>query len=108
VLWYTTENRDDLLIALVMRTLRDCSAVVCYNDEAALQVLNVLQENGVDVPGEIELVSFDNSTIAQLSPVKFLSLSNPKEHLGQLAAQKLINILQHKEETPAVLPWNIE
>lgn len=108
VLWYTTENRDDLLTALTMRTLHGCSAVVCYNDEVALQVLGVLQENGVDVPNEIELVSFDNSTIAQLSPVKFLSLSNPKEHLGQLAAQKLINILQHKEEAPAVLPWSID
>lgn len=108
VLWFTTENRDDLLAALTMRTLHGCSAVVCYNDEVALQVLGILQENGVDVPKEIELVSFDNSTLAQLSPVKFLSLSNPKEHLGQLAAQKLINILQHKEETPAVLPWSIE
>ncbi len=108
VLWYTTENRDDLLAALTMRTLRDCTAVVCYNDEVALQVLNVLQKNGVDVPNDIELVSFDNSTIAQFSPVKFLSLSNPKEYLGQLAAQKLISILQFNEVTPTILPWSID
>ena len=108
VLWYTTENRDDLLAAFTMRTLQNCTAVVCYNDEVTLQVLNVLQENGVDVPQDIELVSFDNSTLAQLSAVKFLSLTNPKEQLGQLAAKKLLNILQHNEEAPAVLPWSVE
>lgn len=108
VLWYTTENKEDLLNSLTIRTLHDCTAVVCYNDEVALQVLNILQENEIEVPEQMELVSFDNSTLAQLSPVKFLSLSNPKEHLGQLAAQKMINILEHKEETPVVLPWSIE
>ncbi|HWQ79451.1 MAG TPA: GntR family transcriptional regulator [Anaerovoracaceae bacterium] len=108
VLWFTTESRDELLDALTMQTLKDCTAVVCYNDEVALKVLNVLQNNGVDVPGEIELVSFDNSTLAQLSSVKFLSLENPKEQLGQLAAQKLLNILQNKEEAPSVMPWGTE
>lgn len=108
VLWFTTENRDDLLAAYTMRTLQNCTAVVCYNDEVALQILNVLQENGVNVPQEMELVSLDNSTLAQMSAVKFLSLSNPKERLGRLAAQKLLNILQHKEEAPAVLSWSTE
>ena len=108
VLWFTTENRDDLLAAYTMRTLQNCTAVVCYNDEVALQILNVLQENGVNAPEEMELVSLDNSTLAQMSAVKFLSLSNPKERLGRLAAQKLLNILQHKEEVPEVLPWSTE
>jgi len=108
VLWYTTENREDLMAVFSLRTLENCTAVVCYNDELALQLLNILQENGVDVPQDMEIVSFDNSTLAQLSPVKFLSMTNPKEQLGQLAARKLLNILQQNEETPAVLPWGIE
>ncbi|MEL7654939.1 MAG: GntR family transcriptional regulator [Bacillota bacterium] len=108
VLWFTTENRDEMLAAFAMQTLQNCTAVVCYNDEVALKVLNVLQDNGVDVPQEIELVSFDNSTLAQLSAVKFLSLTNPKEQLGRLAAQKLLNILQYKEEASTVLPWSLE
>ncbi len=108
VLWYATENRDELLSAFAMRTLQDCTALVCYNDELALQILNILQENAVAVPQNIELVSFDNSTLAQMSPVKFLSMTNPKEQLGQLAAKKLLNILQKNEETPSVLPWGLE
>ncbi len=108
VMWYTTENRDCLIATLTMQILQDCTAVVCYNDEVALQVLKVLQENRVDVPRQIELVSFDNSTLAKISGVKFLSLTNPKERLGQLAAEKLLNILQYKKEVPAVLPWSVE
>ena len=108
VLWYTTENRDDLMSVFAMRTLQDCTAVVCYNDELALQLINILQEGGVAVPKDIEIVSFDNSTLAQLSAVKFLSMTNPKEQLGQLAAKKLLNILKQNEETPTVLPWGLE
>ena len=91
-----------------MRTLKDCTAVVCYNDELAIKILGILQENGIAVPRDIELVSFDNSTLAQLSAVRFLSMTNPKEQLGQLAAKKLLNILQKNEESPTVLPWGLE
>jgi len=108
VLWFTTENRDDLLSVFAMRTLKDCTAVVCYNDELAIKILGILQENGIAVPRDIELVSFDNSTLAQLSAVRFLSMTNPKEQLGQLAAKKLLNILQKNEESPTVLPWGLE
>lgn len=108
VMWYTTENRDSLLETCAMRTLRDCTAVVCYNDEVALQVLKLLTESGVPVPDHMELASFDNSTFAQLSAVPFLSLSNPKEQLGRLAAEKMLHILQGQAEKSTVLPWSLE
>lgn len=108
VLWFTTENCEELLSSLTMNTLENCTAAVCYNDEVAMKVLNVLQSKEISIPEQMELTSFDNSTLAQLSAVKFLSLANPKEQLGRMAAQKLLNILQYKEESPTVLPWKME
>lgn len=106
VLWYTTENRGNLLDVCAPQTLRGCTAAVCYNDEVALHLLRLLQTAAGAALTPVELASFDSSTYAQLSPVPFLSLANPKEKLGRLAAQKMLNLLRGKPEEPTVLPWS--
>ncbi len=106
VLWFTTENRDSLLAAGTGAALSGCTAAVCYNDEVALQVSRYLQDSGT--AGQVELVSFDNSTIALLSSPPFFSLSNPKEQLGRLAAEKMLGILAGHPQQPTVLPWSID
>ena len=106
VLWFTTENRDSLLAAGTGAVLAGCTAAVCYNDEVALQVSRYLQDSGTT--GQVELVSFDNSTIALLSSPPFFSLSNPKEQLGRLAAEKMLGILTGHPQQPTVLPWSID
>ena len=106
VLWYATDQRDDLPQDRLLRLLSVCSAVVCYNDQVAMQLVRLLPPAGAAARPAI--ISFDNSTLAQLSPVPFLSLSNPKEALGRLAAEKILNILNGKPEHPTVLPWRLE
>lgn len=99
VLWYATETRDSLLESQAAHVLKDCTAVVCYNDEVAMQLLRQPACDGVEV------VSFDHSTYAQLSAKAFYSLANPKEQLGRLAAEKLLSLLEGREVVPEVLPW---
>ena len=108
VLWFTTEKRDSLLSTSIIQTLQDCTAAVCYNDEVAMQVVKELLKHGIAVPQQIELISFDNSTFAQLSATPFLSLTNPKETLGRLAAEKMLHLMQGKAEHPSILPWSME
>lgn len=106
ILWYTTETRDMLLNACALDVLDGCTAAVCYNDEVALELVRLFGEKNFD-PERCELVSFDNSVYAQLSPVRFLSLQSPKEQLGRLAAEKMIHILNLQPETSTVLPWTL-
>lgn len=108
VMWYTTENRESLLEVSVLQILKGCTAVVCYNDEVALKVLEVLTEHGAPILDKIELVSFDYSTLARLSAKPFLSLASPKENIGRLAAEKLLNLLRNRPQTPTVLPWDFK
>lgn len=108
VFWYVTENRFTLSTDEVLDCLKDCTAVVCYNDEVALQVQKILSDNADMLNGKVEIVSFDNSIYSQISAEPFLSLSNPKEALGRLAAQKMVNILDGIEETPSVMQWDTE
>ena len=108
VIWYTTENKGRLFAAYGMDALEGCTAVVCYNDEVALQVLNAMQTKASDAASPIAVVSFDNSTIAQLSAMPFISLTSSKEQLGRIAAEKLIGLIQGREESSTVLPWTAD
>lgn len=100
VLWYTTENRDLLLKSSAPDTLSGCTAAVCYNDETAILAISACE--GM----EADWVSFDQSAYARMPGAPFRSLGNPKEALGRLAAEKLLNMLDGGEEHPAVLPWS--
>ena len=104
VMWYTTENRDSLLQSCALDVLKGCDAALCYNDEVALKVINLLSYSGLP---EIAVASFDNSTLAQISATPFLSLSSPKEAIGSIAAEKLLNIINGKQEQSTVLPWSV-
>ncbi len=108
VLWFTTENRDSLLSSCAAQTVSGCTAAVCYNDEVALGLLGGPGRPGIPLPKDFELVSFDNSTYVHLAARPFLSLSTPKEQLGSLAAEKLLELLHHRPCASAVLPWTLE
>ena len=100
VLWYTTENRDLLIQSSARDVMRGCTAAVCYNDETALMAIAACEGC------EAAWVSFDQSAYARMPGAPFRSLGNPKETVGQLAAEKLLNMLMGKQEQPIMLPWS--
>lgn len=100
-LWFTTENRSSQIETHIRSLAEGCDALICYNDEVALQVLHLL---GDHTP---KLVSFDHSKFSRLFPVNFISFSNPKESLGQVVAEKLLHILNGEIESSVELPWTL-
>jgi GntR family transcriptional regulator, arabinose operon transcriptional repressor len=107
ILWYTTETREKLIEINLLDILKDCDAVVCYNDEAALQVLNVLKENHIDVPEQIAIVSFDGSMFSDISSPKLTSLLLGKEEIGRIAAYKLVKLIKGFNEQPHIMTWSM-
>ena len=112
VCWFSTENKKRFLRdetgAEFMKSLQNgVEAVVCYNDEIALELMEVLAEKGMTVPADISLVSFDNSQYASICHPKLTSLAHPKDLFGRVAAEKLLNMMSGKKETSAVLPWEM-
>lgn len=105
ILWYTTETREKLIEANLLETLNGCDAVVCYNDEIAMQVLGILKDSKIEVPGQIAIVSFDGSMFSDITSPKLTSLLLEKEEVGRLAAVKLVNLLRGISERPFVMPW---
>ncbi|MEN1758815.1 substrate-binding domain-containing protein, partial [Pseudomonas aeruginosa] len=44
---------------------RNFTAVACYNDSMAAGAMGVLNDNGIDVPGEISLIGFDDVLVSR-------------------------------------------
>lgn len=112
VCWFTTENKRRFLReetgAEFLRSLRSgVDAVVCYNDETALELMAVLEENGIAVPRDVSIVSFDNSAYASVCHPKLTTLAHPKDTFGRVAAEKLLNMIAGKKESSTALPWTL-
>ncbi len=102
VLWYTTENKEQLMdvhnINAIERLIDGCSALVCYNDQISIGVIQLLNQMGKTVPEDMSLVSFDNSDMANKGAVKLTTIAHPKAILGETAAKHMLKLIQ-KEET---------
>jgi LacI family transcriptional regulator len=66
------------------------SAVFCANDLLALGVLHELLRHGVDVPGDVALVGYDDIAFAEAAAVPLTSVQQPRHQLGYAAAGLLI------------------
>lgn len=103
ILWFSTENKNSIALQLSNSgLLSDCTAIVCYNDEIALQLLAYLKT----YPGGVTAVrSFDGTFVPQPEGVDYKSYGHPKEKLGRLAAERIIAMIEGKKEENLVMPW---
>lgn len=112
--WYDTEDRshllaqkdDRLLTDFLRRRLGNATAVICYNDEIAYHLIQALLEAGRRVPGEVAVVSFDNSYLSQLGPVPITSLSH-RSRMGRAAAEQMIGLLRGEPAHSKFLEWEL-
>lgn len=113
VLWYNTDVRGILLseevFAPLLRQWRanGCTAVVCYNDDIACLLLALLVKNGISVPGEMSVVSFDNSYLTEIGPIPLTSLHHASSNVGKTAAQKLLSLMNGEYAVSELVPWEI-
>lgn len=66
------------------------TALVCANDAVAVRVLEVLNNIGIDVPGEITVTGFDNIDDAFRSEPPLTTIHVSKEAMGRRAVKKLL------------------
>lgn len=97
VIWFHTEDRK-LQPARMLRNLlnrkTEVDGVVCYNDQIAVSVVEMLQKMDLQVPEDISVIGYDDSYLAQTCPVKLTSVAHPHEELGAMAATILLEKLE--------------
>jgi LacI family transcriptional regulator len=64
-----------------------CSGVVAASDELAIGVLRAAAAGGIDVPGELSVVGFDDVRAARLAPVPLTTVRQDAQAVGLAAAR---------------------
>lgn len=76
------------------------TAIVCYNDQIALQVLEAIRTTGLNVPQDISVTGYDDSSLALASEVKLTTIRHPQAAMGRQAARFIIDLLEGRVEKP--------
>lgn len=75
------------------------TAVTCFNDLVAVGVCRALAELGLEVPGDVAVVGYDDIPLLEYLAVPLTSVRVPTHEMGRLAAELL---LRHVEGGGAV------
>lgn len=76
---------------------RGITAIFCGNDLIAIGAIKALKERNIRIPGEVSVVGFDDIYISSLVTPTLTTVKQPSYEIGYLAMEKLINILDGKE-----------
>ncbi|MFE2538842.1 LacI family DNA-binding transcriptional regulator [Actinacidiphila glaucinigra] len=67
------------------------TAIFAGADIVAMGVLQAVSEAGLEVPDDISIAGYDNTTFAALGPISLTSVDQAGRHIGTNAAQLLID-----------------
>ncbi|MNI69184.1 Arabinose metabolism transcriptional repressor [compost metagenome] len=101
VLSFDTESKQELSASLkqfLTENREVLTAIVCYNDEVGLEVVNVCRQLGISVPDDLSIIGQDNSYIAKNANIRLTTLTHPQEQMGRDAAEWVIKKLQGKKD----------
>lgn len=115
ICWFDTQQHSALveqrhrqmLTAFLSERLRNVSAIICYNDEIAYHLIQVLLSQGKKVPEDYAVVSFDNSYYSQICPVPITSVCHRQNRMGREAALLLLRLLQGSTCRSTSLAWEL-
>lgn len=68
----------------------DTTAIITYNDLIAVGIVLRFTADGVNVPGDVSVIGFDNTLIAPVVMPPITSIRIPRAQLGQVAVHRLL------------------
>jgi DNA-binding LacI/PurR family transcriptional regulator len=73
------------------------TALVSFNDMAAIGAIRALQDLGFRVPADVSVIGFDDIKLAAFSNPRLTTIRQPLSNMGKIAAQCVLNRLHGLE-----------
>ena len=88
------EGRDGLRAVLAGDAATRPTAVICGNDLLAFGAIFEAQAMGLEVPGDLSVVGFDDTELSSHIPPGLTTMHVPSAEMGELAADYLVNRIE--------------
>jgi LacI family repressor for deo operon, udp, cdd, tsx, nupC, and nupG len=75
------------------------TAMFAANDESAIGFLSGLRRHGIECPRDISVVGYDDLEVAAHYQPSLTTIRQPRDSLGRLAAETLIDLLEEGDNT---------
>ena len=79
------------------------SAIICYNDEMASQVIEALKQENKAVPNDISVVGYDDSILSVAGDTEITTISHAKEQMGIDAVATLLKMLSGNNQIENII-----
>lgn len=76
------------------------TAIFCANDSTAVGAIKAFNEQGIDIPKEMSIISIDNTEICQFTTPMLTSIHIPKEEMGKIAVKLIIDRINGGHRLP--------
>ena len=100
VLWYTTEDLNSIFTPEydppLMQRFAGCTAILCYNDQIAVRMIETIGRSGRHIPEDISIIGFDNFDLCEMSSPKITSITHARKDMGISAARALLRMILSK------------
>ena len=86
------------------------NAVIAYDDEVALGIMNYVQEHGQRVPEDFEIITSNDTKFAIVTRPELTSIGQPKYDIGAVAMRMLMKLMNNEiiDDTQVQLPHTLE
>lgn len=98
IAWFDSEKLNNLrkhrdtsfLKEILQKSLSDCTAVICYNDEIAYWLIKELNQAGFHLPEDMAVTAFDNTYLSNRGILSITTLSHQMHEMSTLVAEAAI------------------
>ncbi|MEO0444107.1 MAG: LacI family DNA-binding transcriptional regulator [Pseudomonadota bacterium] len=98
-----SNQQDNLSIERKLHRLLDTqsrpTAIICADDETAMETLHHIKSLGLKVPGDISLIGFSNIRYAEMTDPPLTTIDCPMDIIGNIAMQHLLELIDGKSVT---------
>jgi DNA-binding LacI/PurR family transcriptional regulator len=96
------------VVEQLVKTKRKFTALVCFNDIAAIGAIRGLRDLGLRVPEDISVIGFDDIKAAAFLTPGLTTIRQPLAEMGRSAAQCIVNRLNRTEDFKAQVAFEPE
>ena len=107
--WFYSNYDNNILLEISIKAILDTldyyTAMIAYNDLIALEINRFYVQNGISIPRNVSMVSFDDG--AASSNLGIISAKHPKKMLGIEAAMRILRMIREGRDAIPPVPYVI-